>query len=220
MKKFTALALLTLSLNSMALERSSELDFRSLYGNLDAGIYDLNVKLVAKKSLSEGTISTKVSRFDNDYSCTTSAGFEVGELKYTLSKRGTNWKKEGTKKIVAHINYTVEGTECDMRVENLAGNQMMYSSVSLNESPFTLPVTAPSGYESIGAYISPFSSYLNLSVMADLKNGKLTIDPKEVLTSDNIDQSNPYNRYQTYYYVFAKDGRGQLSLKGGHADLK
>lgn len=220
MKLFTTLALLTLSLNSLALERSSELDFTALYGNLDAGIYDLNVKLVAKKSSSVGKVATKVSRFDNDYSCTTSAEFEVGELRYSLVKRGTAWKKDGIKKIISYINYTVEGTECDTALENLAGNQMMQASISLNESPFTLPVAVPNGYETIEAYIAPFSSYLNLSVMAELKNGKLIIDPKEALTSENIDQSNPYNRYQTYYYVYAKQGMGHLSLKGGHAELK
>lgn len=220
MKFFATVSLLALSFNSIALERSSELDFTKLYGNIDAGIYDLKIKLVPKKSLSKGTISTKVSRFDNDYTCTTSAGFDVGELNYTLAKRGTNWKVAGSKKIMAHINYTVEGTECDLSLENLRENQMMYASVALNESPFTLPIIAPSGYESLAAYISPFSSYLNLSVMAELRNGHLEIEPKEVLTSENIDQSNPHNRYQTYYYVFAKQGLGHLSLKGGHAELK
>ncbi|MCM2351011.1 MAG: hypothetical protein NDI69_13400 [Bacteriovoracaceae bacterium] len=218
MKKLTTLALLTLSMSSFAFEQTAELDFSSLYGKLDAGTYKVDVKLSSKKTLSEGTIKTSIHHNDGDFTCTTAAKFEIGEMTYLVKQNGSEWKKTGTHTLFGEILHTVDG-KCDLSYDNFIGNKNLYASISF-KSPITLPVAAPAGYDNVEAYLTPFAGYLYLKVDVHQEGDFLVMDPSEILGEEHIYSSNESNASKFYYYVQSRKGPSSLSLGTGFVEFK
>lgn len=220
MKMFAALSLLVLSVSAFALEHSAKADFTSLYNGFNAGAYKVNVKLVSKPSLSKSEITTLVRRFDNDLNCTTSAKFEVGEMTMTVAQRGHNWKKVLTQKIYGEVTHTVDGTECDLSLENLAGQKSLYITLSPVEGALALPVKAPAGYSKVQVYLAPFAGFLNSATNVEITGNSLVIDPSELLSERIIYPMNVHNADKLYFYVQATEGSTGLSLANGYLSFQ
>ncbi len=219
MKFLTTLTLFGLSLNAFAFEQSAKLNLTKLYGKLDAGEYVIDVTLKSKETPSLSKVTTSIERDDNDLTCTTTAGFELGEMTFTISQKDSNWKKVIKEKIFATATHSVPGTECDLSIENFIGPKKIYASMSLKNSPLTLPVVAPAGYEAVQVYLTPFSGYLYLDTTIELQNDVLMINPDQLLTSASIYPVNSENASKLFYYVQAKKGSSHLSLGNGYVDF-
>ena len=221
MKMFATLGLFALSLSAFALEHSAKLDLTSLYNNINAGAYKVTVKLVSKPTLSQSGITTQISRDDNDYSCTTTAAFEVGEMTFSVTQIGTNWKKVTTQKVYGQVTHTVDGQTCDLSLENLAGQKSLHISVSPVEGILVLPVKAPAGYSRVQTYLAPFAGYLYSMANVEIEGNKLVVDPSEILSERNLyPMMNSYNAFKLYYYVSAIEGSSGLSLGNGSVPLQ
>lgn len=219
MKFLTTLTLIGFSLSGFAFEQTATLDFTNLYGKLDAGEYVVDVKLKPKKTLSTSKLTTSFERDDNDYTCITTAKFELGEMTFTISQKDSTWKKVMSEKIYATATHYASGEECDLSYENFLGPKKIYASMTLKNAPLTLPVLAPPGYEAVQVYLTPFSGYLYLDTSIELKNDVLIINPSELLTSESIYPINAENASKIFYYVQAKNGASHLSLGNGYVDF-
>lgn len=213
MKTIFALSLVLLSFNLSAFEQKASLDFTNLYGQTNAGAYEMKVSFEAKKTLSETTLSFSTHRDDNDLYCVTTASFHVGVLNFTLTDVKTGWTKNITKKISGSISSQSNDETCETNIEAFAGNQNLYVSLGLNEA-ITLPVVAPFDYKTVGVYLAPFNGYLTLQSSVNVKGNKLVLDPSELFSAGSIQATNTQNASVTYY-VFAQKEATTLSLGTG-----
>lgn len=213
MKTFLTLALLAISASVSAFEQTATLDFSNLYGKTDAGVYEMKVTFTPKTTNSESTLSFNTHQDDGWFTCTTTASFEIGEMNFSLVNVKNGWTKNITRKISAGVSNQVDGTECDTSIEKLAGKQVVYSLIGLQE-PIVLDVKAPFEYKSVGVYLAPFNGYLNLESDLTVVGNKLVLNPSELLTARSILPMNANNSSVTYY-VYAVDGATTLSLGTG-----
>lgn len=219
MKFLTVLTLFGFSLSAFAFEQTATLNLTNLYGKLDAGEYVIDVKLKSKKTYSTSKLTTAIRRDDNDLTCTTTARFELGEMTFTISQKDSSWNKVISEKIYATATHSVSGTECDLSNENFLGPKKIYAGMGLNNSPLTLPVVAPAGYQAVQVYLTPFSGYLYLDTTIELKDDVLMINPEQLLTSESIYPVNTVNASKLFYYVQATEGSSHLSLGNGFVDF-
>lgn len=213
MKMMLSIALLLASVSSFAFEQKATLDFTNLYGNTNAGLYEMKANLTAKKSVSETTLSFGTHRDDNDLYCVTTAKFEIGEMNFTLTNKKDGWSKNITKKVFATISNQSSDESCETNLEAFSGNQVIYATLGLGE-PIALPVKAPFDYDSVGVYLAPFNGYLYLNAQVAVKGEKLVINPSDLLTKGSILSTNTQNSSVTYY-VFAQKEGTSLSLGTG-----
>lgn len=212
MKKFLALALLSLSFNTQAFDQLAKLDFSNLYGNTNAGIYEMKVSFEPKKSISTSGLTFSTHRDDNDLYCVTTATFEVGTMNMSVVNVLNGWTTSVTKKVSASVSIQSEDETCETNIEKLAGKQALYASLSLDA--ITLPVKAPFDYKTVGMYLAPFNGYLYLNSTVEVNGDKLVVNPSELLTEASIKTSNTNNASVTYY-VFATKEATTLSLGTG-----
>lgn len=213
MKTIFALSLMLLALNVSAFEQKATLDFTNLYGQTNAGLYEMKVSFESKKTLSETTLTYSTHRDDNDLFCVSTATFEVGTMNFTLTDVKTGWTKNLTKKITATISSQSTDETCETNIEKFAGNQNLYANITNNEA-ILLPVKAPFNYKTVGAYVTPFNGYLYLQSQVEVKEGKLVVNPSELLMKGSILATNVNNASVTYY-VYAQDEVTTLSLGTG-----
>lgn len=220
MKTFSALSLLLISITSFAFEQRAELDFSSVYGGLNAGAYEVIVKLSSKVNLSKASIQTTLDRHDNDLTCTTSARFEVGEMHFSMRSTHQTWDRVKTQKIYGIVKHVVDGSHCDLSLENLKGSKTLYLVMSLNEGFIELPVAAPRGYANVAVWITPFTGYLKLETEIWEENGELILDPSLLLSEDKIYPANDYNASKLHYYLTARKQATTLSLGSGVVEFR
>lgn len=213
MKTILATALLSLSLNVMAFEQRAILDFSNLYGNTNAGVYEMTAELTPKKTLSESALSYSTRQDDGQFSCTTTASFEIGEMNFTLKNIKDGKIINIKNQVFAGVSKTTDGYDCDSTIEDLAGEQVVYSQIG-PKGPIALDVVAPFDYKSVGVYLAPFNGYLNLPVNVKIAGDKLVINPSKLLTEKLILDNNTQNSSVTYY-VFAQKDATTLSLGTG-----
>lgn len=213
MKKFLALSLALISLNLSAFEQKASLDFTNLYGQTNAGAYEMKVSFEAKKTVSESALTFSTRRDDNDLFCVTTASFEVGVLHFTLSDKNSGWTKKISKKISGSVSSQSNDETCETDIEKFTGNQNLYVTLGLNEA-ILLPVKAPFDYKTVGVYLAPFNGYLYLQTAITSKGEKLALDPSELLSAASIQATNTNNSSVTYY-VYAQNESTTLSLGTG-----
>ena len=219
MKMIAAFTLFALSLSAFAVTKSVQADFTKLYGGYNAGSYKVDLKLVSKPTLSTGEITTQVSRFDNDYFCTTSAKFEVGQMTFSIAQNGTSWKKVTTQKIFGEVSHQVDGTECDLSLENLASQNTLNVTVTPQNNPVELPVKAFPGYEKTQVYLTPFDGYVNVDADIKIVNNSLVLNPAGLLSERSVFSRNTDNLRRMFFYVQSSTGSSHLSLGNGHISL-
>lgn len=213
MKTILALSLMLISLNISAYEQKVSLDFTNLYGPTNAGLYEMKVNFIAKKTLSKSTLSFDTVRDDNDLYCVTTASFEVGVMDFSLTNVKTGWTKNISKTIIASISTQSDNETCETDIEKFTGNQRVYALLGLNEA-ILLPVKAPFDYETVEVYLAPFNGYLNLQTNIEVDGDKLVINPSELFTARSIQTTNAYNSSVTYF-VYAQQEATTLSLGTG-----
>lgn len=219
MKTLFGLSLLTLSLSTLAFEQKAHLDFTSVYDNFNAGSYVSTVKLQSKASVSKAVIETSIERDDNDLFCTTTAKFEIGEMNFALVSTDKKWESKSTQKVYGFVTHRVEGSECDLSLDNLSGEKLLFVQVSL-KGPIQLPVVAPYDYQKVSAWLTPFAGYLYANTTIKFANGELVIDPSGLLTRESVYPLNNENGSKYYYYVTATKESTTLSLATGSAEFQ
>ena len=213
MKTLLTMATLSMSFNIFALERSVTLDFSNLYGNTNAGIYEMKVNFIPKTTKSESTLDFHISNDDGYYSCTTSANFEIGKESLTLTNKNNGEVQKFETIIFGSVSSVVDGEDCDTSIDKLKGTQGLYSRVGFNK-PFLLNVKAPFDYQAVGVYLEPFNGYLNIEADLSISGNKLVLDPSNLLTERSVMPLNDYNSSVTYY-VYATKDTTTLSLGTG-----
>ena len=217
MKSFLALALVLTSINSFAFEKKATLDLTQVYGNFNAGLYEVSAVFIKKTTPSESSLTTKKIYDDGYIFCTTSAQFDVGQMNVTVLNKKTGWVKNVTKKIIAQISRKSVDDNCITDLEEFSGQQLTVSSLGLEE--ITLPVAAPTNYESVIVYLAPYAASFKLNLNAKIAGDKLIVDPSNVLNEQTVMQSNSGNSVLTYFLVARSEYSG-LSLANGSTPLK
>lgn len=217
MKSFLALTLVVTSFSSFAFDRSATLDLTNIYGNNNAGLYDVIVEFSPKTTLSESSLTETLVYDDGYVNCKTSASFDIGEMRLTLITKKDGYTKSYTKKIVATVTQTSPSEKCTATLETLSGEQTTYSSLGINS--IILPVKAPLNYKKVEANLAPFSGFLSLNTEIKAVNGKLTVNPSDLLTEAKILELNS-NHTNLSYYVQATGEAGSLSLASGLTPLE
>ena len=217
MKSLLALTLVVTSFSSFAFERTASLDLTNVYGNTNAGNYDVAVEFASKKTLSESPLKSELVYDDGYIICKTSATFEVGEMRLTLIDKKDGYTKSYTKKLVATVTHSSATEKCTATLETFSGTKIAYSSLGINS--ITLPVKAPKNYKLVQANLAPFSGFLELKTVISAVNGKLVVDPKDLLTEENIVELNA-NHANLSYYIQATSDTGSLSLASGLTPLE
>lgn len=219
MKMIAALTLFSLSLSAFAVTKSVQTDFTNLYRGYNAGSYKVDFNLTSKPTLSTAQISTQVHRNDNDFTCVTSAKFEVGQMTFSIAQNGSSWKKVTTQKIFGEVSHTVDGTECDLSLENLASQNTLYVTVTPQNNPVELPVKAFPGYEKTQVYLVPFDGYVYVDADIKLVNNSLVLNPAGLLSERSVFSRNTDNLRRMFFYVQSSTGSSHLSLGNGHISL-
>lgn len=201
-----------ININVYAFTQSTTLDFTNLYGNTNAGKYEMNVTFTPKVTQSVSSLSFSTHRDDNDLYCVTSAKFEVGQMLFTLKDVQSGWTFQTAKTLEGSVSYQSDSETCEKDLSKFSGNLSLYTSLSLQE--ITLPVKAPFDYVKVGTYLAPFNGYLYLNAEIKTSAGQLVIDPSKLLTEKNILSQNKQNASVTYY-VFATKEATTLSLGNG-----
>lgn len=217
MKSLLALTLVVTSFSSFAFERTASLDLRNVYGNNNAGLYDVATEFTSKKTLSESSLKSELVYDDGYIICKTSATFEVGEMRLTLVDKKDGYTKSYTKKLVATVTHTSPTEECTATLKTFTGSQVSYSSLGINS--ITLPAKAPLNYKTIEASLAPFSGFFELNTEIKVVNGKLVVDPSDLLSEENVLELNA-NHANLSYYVQATSDAGSLSLASGLTPLQ
>lgn len=216
MKKFLLPFFLIISLKSFAEDQTALLDFSHLYGNLDAGVYEMKASFVSKETPSKSSLSFHQNN-EGDYStCTTFANFEIGKVKIVLRNLKNAQSYETSKTIFASAAIGVEGEQCETSLEKFHGVQSIYALTGL-EKPIELLVKAPKGYDSVSVFLSVFNGYLNLQGNLSIDENMLVLDPKDLLGEKSI-MSNAEHA-SVVYYVFAQNKTSTLSLGTGSSPL-
>lgn len=217
MKSFLAVALVLTSFSTFAFEKNATLDLTNVYGNLNAGLYEVNVSFTKKTTLSKSSITTKQIYDDGMVNCTTSAQFEIGEMKALLVNKKAGWTKNITKKIVATVSVKSADENCISDLSVLAGEQMTYSS--LNIGPVTLPVAAPAKFETVQAHLAPFAATFFLNASIEVVGNELVLDPSNMLDEGNVMETNSNNSVLNYF-VTANSSDSALSLANGTTSFR
>ncbi|MEA9358116.1 hypothetical protein SHI21_17920 [Bacteriovorax sp. PP10] len=217
MKSLLALTLAVTSFTTFAFDRSTTLDLTNVYGNNNAGLYDVIVEFAPKTTLSESSLTEELVYDDGYVNCKTSASFDIGEMRLTLITKKDGYTKSYTKKVVATVTQTSPSEKCIATLETLSGAQVTYSSLGINS--ITLPVKAPLNYKKVEANLAPFSGFLRLNTEIKTVNGKLVVNPSDLLTEANVLELNA-NHANLSYYVQATGEAGSLSLASGLAPLE
>ena len=217
MKSFLALALVLTSINTFAFEKKATLDLTQVYGNHNAGLYEVTAAFTKKTTPSESSLTTKKVYDDGYFYCTTTAQFDVGQMDVTLVNKKTGWVKNVTKKIVASISRKSQDDNCITDLEGFSGEQLTISSLGLDQ--IVLPVAAPVNYDSVVVYLAPYAASFKLNANVEIAGDKLSVNPAELLNEKNVMQSNANNAVMTYFLV-AKNGHAGLSLANGSTSLK
>ena len=217
MKSLLALTLVVTSFSSFAFERTASLDLTNVYGNTNAGNYDVAVEFASKKTLSESPLKSELVYDDGYIICKTSATFEVGEMRLTLIDKKDGYTKSYTKKLSATVTHTSPTEVCSATLKTFTGSQVSYSSLGINS--ITLPVKAPLNYKTIVADLAPFSGFFELNTEVKAVNGKLVVDPSNLLSEANVLKLNAHHENLSYY-VQATSDAGSLSLASGLIPLQ
>ncbi|WPU65991.1 hypothetical protein [Peredibacter starrii] len=219
MKLIAALSLFALSLSAFAVTKSVQADFTNLYKGYNAGSYKIDLKLVSKPTLSAAEITTHVRRFDNDYFCVTTAKFEVGQMTFSIAQNGTSWKRVTTQKLYGEVSHEVDGTECDLSLENLANQTTLHVNIVPQNSPIELPVKPFAGYEKTQVHLIPFDGYVYVDTEIKIVNNSLVLNPAGLLSERSVFSRNTDNLRRMFYYVQSSTGSSHLSLGNGHLSL-
>jgi hypothetical protein len=217
MKSFLALTLVVTSFSSFAFEKSSILDLSKIYGNNNAGKYDVVVKFTSKKTPSESSLESALIYGDGMVNCITSAVFNIGEMKLTLIDKKDGYTKSYTKLVTGTVTHTSPSEKCTATLDTFSGSQVTYSSLGINS--IILPVKAPANYKSVNAYLAPFSGFFELNTDIQVVDGKLVVNPTDLLTEQSVLELNS-NRTNLTYYIQATGDTGSLSLANGTISLK
>jgi len=217
MKSLLALTLVLTSISTFAFERKATLDLTNVYGNNNAGSYDVITEFASKNSLSESSLTSELVYDDGNVNCVTSARFEIGEMRLTLIDKKDGYTKSYTKKLVATVTHSSATEKCTATLETFSGTKIAYSSLGINS--ITLPVKAPKNYKLVQANLAPFSGFLELKTVISAVNGKLVLDPKDLLTEEDIIELNA-NHANLSYYIQATSDTGSLSLASGLTPLE
>lgn len=217
MKSFLALALLVTSVSSFAFEKNAVLDLTNVYGNNNAGLYDVKVEFASKKSLSESSLKTETIYDDGMVNCKTTAAFEVGQMRLTLVNKKDGYTKSYTKNIVATLTHTSPSEKCTATLDTFKGTQVSYASLGINS--INLQVKAPKNYTAVLANLAPFSGFLELNTDIQVVDGKLVLDPSNLLSEESALELNS-NHSNLSYYVQATGDAGSLSLASGLTPLE
>lgn len=217
MKSFLALTLVVTSFSALAFERSGTLDLTNVYGNNNAGLYAVVVEFASKTSPSESSLKSELVYDDGNVNCKTSAAFDIGEMRLTLIDKKDGYTKSYTKKVVATVTHTSPSEKCIATLRTFSGSQVTYASLGIDS--IILPVRAPFNYKSVQANLAPFSGFFELNTKIQAVNGKLVVDPSDLLTEANILELNS-NHSNLSYYVEAKGDAGSLSLASGLTPLE
>lgn len=213
MKTIVFIAGLFLNINVYAFTQNATLDFTNLYGNTNAGKYEMSVTFSPKVSKSFSGLKFSTHRDDNDLYCVTEAKFEIGQMSFTLKDVKTGWTFTTSKVVEATVSQQAQDENCINDVTKFTGTQKLYASVGLNQA-ILLPVKAPFNYETVSTYLSPFNGYLYLEAQVQTADTQLVINPSQLLTAKSITAQNAENASVTYY-VFASKEATTLSLGTG-----
>lgn len=213
MKAVLFLVGLFLNINVYAFTQNVSLDFTNLYNHTNAGKYEMSVVFSAKATPSTSDLKFSTHRDDNDLYCVTEAQFEIGQMTFSLTNVQTGWSFITTQTVLATTSHQSENETCVTDVNFFTGQKTLWAAVGLNQA-IELPVQAPKGYNRIATYLSPFNGYLTLNADLTAVNGKLVINPNQLLTTKNITSQNTQNASVTYY-VFASKENTSLSLGTG-----
>lgn len=217
MKSFLALALVVTSFSSFAFERSATLDLTNVYGNINAGLYDVVVEFASKKTPSESSLKTETIYDDGNVNCRTSAAFDIGEMRLTLINKKDGHTKSYTKNIVATVSHTSPSEKCIATLNTFRGAQVSYASLGINS--INLQVKAPKNYTAVIAHLAPFSGFFELKTDIQVVDGKLVVDPSNLLSEESTLELNS-NHSNLSYYVQATGDTGSLSLASGLTPLE
>lgn len=222
MKKTFTFTFILLSLAilspAFALEQKGELDLGNLYNGFNAGIYDVETRIIASQGQSTSNVTTRVYNDDGYWHCSSTVGFEVGKMVFKISSKDLSWQKTVSRKLFARGVNTVEGQDCDTAPEQFVGPQTLYMRVSLGEG-FVLPVKPYEGYDRIQAYLAPFRGFLQLPAYIELKNGELSVNLQELMNESNVLGLNASKIRSLQYYVTAEKRNTALSLANGIVEL-
>lgn len=213
MKTMLFIAGLFLNINVYAFTQNATLDFTNLYNNTNAGKYEMSVTFTSKSTPSVSDLKFSTHRDDNDLYCVTEAQFEIGQMTFSLTDVKTGWSFITSKAVLATASHQSENETCVTDVNFFADRKTLWASVGLNQA-IELPVQAPKGYDRVATYLSPFNGYLTLAADLTAVNGKLVINPSQLLTAKSITSHNTQNASVTYY-VFASKENTSLSLGTG-----
>lgn len=213
MKKILFIASLFLNINVYAFTQNATLDFTHLYNNTNAGKYEMSVTFSSKTTPSVSDLKFSTHRDDNDLYCVTEAQFEIGQMTFSLTNVKTGWNFTTSKAVLASVSHQSDDETCVTDVNFFAGRTTLWAAVGLNQA-IELPVSAPVGYDRVATYLSPFNGYLNLNADLTAVNGKLVVNPSQLLTEKSITSQKTQNASVTYY-VFASKENTSLSLGTG-----
>lgn len=217
MKTILVLALAVTSFSSLAFERNATLDLENVYGNNNVGLYNVVVEFASKKTLSESSLSTELVYDDGSVNCITSALFDIGEMKLTLIDKKDGYTKSYVKKITAQIKHTSPTEKCIATLEDFTGKQVTYADLGIQS--ITLPVKAPKNYKSVLINLAPYSGFFELNTTIKSVNGKLAVDPSNLLAEGSVLELNSRHENLTYYVQAISDS-GSLSLASGLTPLE
>ncbi|AZZ36699.1 hypothetical protein CIK05_07820 [Bdellovibrio sp. qaytius] len=213
MKNLLAVISLFISINAHAFTQKTELDFTNLYGNTNAGVYEMNVSFKPKTTKSFSGLTYSSQRIENQVYCVSTVSFEIGQMLLTLTDVKTGWSFTTAKPVFASTSIQSENETCINDATKFVGNQNLYASLNMNE-PIQLPAKAPFDYEKVGAYINPYVGYLYLKTEIKTGDFEFTIDPSQMLTEKSITDQNKNNAAVTYY-VFTTRAETTLALGTG-----
>lgn len=217
MKSFLTMTLVLASFSAFSFEKKATLDLTNVYGNLNAGLYEVSVSFTPKTTLSKSSINTKQVYDDGMVTCTTSAQFEIGEMSTTLINRRAGWTKNIVKKVIATVSKSSEDANCITDLAALAGAQITHTTLNLDA--IRLPVAAPLNYDYIVAHLSPFAATLSLNAAIEIENDQLVLDPSNMLDEASVMENNKNNAVLTYFVTANTPGTG-LSLANGTTVLE
>ena len=213
MRILLALTAFLVSVNVNAFTQKADLDFTNLYGNTNAGHYEMSVTFSPKTTKSFSGIVFEQHRFDNEIICVSTAKFEVGQMLFTLTDKKTGWTFTKAKNVLATVARQSLNENCENDISKFVGTHPLYVGVNLEEA-ITLPARAPFDYQSVATYLAPFNGYLYIDTAIKLEGLQLAIDPSQILTEKAITTQNKTNASVTYY-VFATKDSTTLSLDTG-----
>ncbi|MNJ96730.1 hypothetical protein D3C87_144610 [compost metagenome] len=207
-----ALTLVT-SLSSFAdLKVETTLDFRSAYGNFNAGLYKVTTEFVSKVTPSKSVVTKTQHRDDGELYCILNISFEVGTMKNIFENLLTGETFSVARDVQAYSSYKHPGQECTETADLFVQDPTLY--LVLTTGSVVLPVTAPEGYNAVNLWYLPFQY---LSVKADIKKvgEELEIQPLNILTVDSLFGAGSRNNWTGSYYLTATKRDTTLSLAVG-----